>query len=203
MGLQTILSLIEEETEEEIRRIRTDAIDRCEEIRRAARHTIDREADRIRRDGERRAEVLERKVLLSAEYDSMKAEREARWLGIHTAFSLAVQEIGSLSASPDYPDILRTLIIEGQRVIGGGTITVLCREGDRAATEEAIVGLDDLTIRSIPVNDPMIRSGGVILISGDGTVRCDQTFSTRTARMRDLLTQQVSLILYGGGDDRS
>ena len=203
MGLQTILSLIEEETEEEIIGIRRAAEERCEEIRRTALQKTEDEWNRIRRDGERRGEVLERKILLQAEYNSMKAVRDARWSGIHAAFMAAEEVLEALPSSPEYPTILRNQIIEGRSIVGGGVITVLCRSVDRMEVEKAIEGLEDVVIQPLPAHDPMIRSGGVILLSDDGRVRCDQTFSTRLSQMKDTLTQRISRILYGGGDDGS
>lgn len=201
MGLETIISLIEAETEEEIARIRQKAEDECTAIRDAARERAGREREHILLDGERKALRAERKILLQAEYDEMKALRDARWQGIREVFVAAEEELAAIPSKPDYPGILRSLIIEGREIVGGGEIVILCRAADKKAVEDAAEGLDGVAIRSLPLHDPRIQSGGVIVTSADTPIRCDQTFETRLDQMRDGLTQKVSAILYGGEGD--
>ncbi len=201
MGLETIISLIKEETEEEIARIRQKAEDECTAIREAARERAGRERERILLEGERKSLRAEQKVLLQAEYDEMKALRDARWQGIREVFEVAEEELAALSSSPEYPAIIRSLIDEGRGIVGGGEIVLLCRSADTKAVESAAEGLEGVTIRSLPPHDPQIRSGGVIVMSRDFPIRCDQTFATRLDQMRDILTQKVSGILYGGGEN--
>lgn len=176
MGLETIISLIEAETEEEIARIRQKAEDECTAIRDAARERAGREREHILLDGERKALRAERKILLQAEYDEMKALRDARWQGIREVFVAAEEELAAIPSKPDYPGILRSLIIEGREIVGGGEIVILCRAADKKAVEDAAEGLDGVAIRSLPLHDPRIQSGGVIVTSADTPIRCDQTF---------------------------
>jgi Archaeal/vacuolar-type H+-ATPase subunit E len=201
MGLEMIISLIEAETEEEIARIRQKAEEECTAIRKAARLRVERERERILLEGERKALRAERKVLLQAEYDEMKALRDARWQGIRGVFVAAEEELADIPSKPEYPGILRSLIIEGREIVGGEEIVLLCRSADTKAVEDAAEGLDGVAIRSLPLHDPQIQSGGVIIISTDTPIRCDQTFATRLDHMRDSLTQKVSAILYGGEGD--
>ncbi len=201
MGLETIISLIKDETKEEIARIRQKAEEESNAIHDAARERARREHERILLEGERKALREERKVLLQAEYDEMKALRDARWQGIREVFVTAEEELATLSSSPEYPAILRSLIIEGREVVGGGEIVILCRSVDTEVVKDAAEGLEGVTIRSLPPHDPLIRSGGVIVISKDTPIRCDQTFATRLDQQRDHLTQKVSGILYGGGEN--
>ncbi|GAA5261481.1 V-type ATP synthase subunit E [Methanocalculus sp. MC3] len=201
MGLETIISLIVAETEEEIARIRQKAEEECTAIREAARLRVERERERILLEGKRKALRAERKVLLQAEYDEMKALRDARWQGIREVFVAAEEELADIPLKPEYPGILHSLIIEGREIVGGGEIVILCRAADKKAVEDAAEGLDGVAIRSLPLHDPQIQSGGVIVISADTPIRCDQTFATRLDQMRDSLTQQVSGILYGGEGD--
>jgi vacuolar-type H+-ATPase subunit E/Vma4 len=201
MGLETIISLIEAETEEEIAKIRQKAEDECTAIREAARERAGRERERILLEGERKARRAERKVLLQAEYDEMKVLRDARWQGIREVFVAAEEELADIPSKPEYPAILHSLIIEGREIVGGGEIVLLCRSADTKAVEDATEGLDGVTIRSLPLHDPQIQSGGVIVRSAEAPIRCDQTFATRLDQMRDILTQKVSSILYGGEGD--
>lgn len=201
MGLQTIISLIEDETEEEIARITKKADDECTAIMEAARERAARERDRILLEGERNALRAEQKVLLQAEYDEMKALRDARWEGIREVFAAAEEELAALPSSSGYPGILQNLIVEGRKIVGVEEVVILCRPADEAAVEAAAGTLEGVSVRPLAPSDPQIRSGGVIVISKESPIRCDQTFSTRLEQMRDQLTKQVSGILYGGGED--
>jgi len=201
MGLETIISLIEAETDEEIARIREEAEEECNAIRKAARERAGRERERILLEGERKALREERKVLLQAEYDEMKAIRDARWQGIRDVFVAAEEELAGIPSKPGYPEILRSLIIEGRETVGGGGIVLLCRSADMKAVEAATADMSGVAIRPLPLHDPQIRSGGVMVISAETPIRCDQTFATRLDQMKDSLTQKVSGILYGGGEN--
>ncbi|MCQ1539089.1 hypothetical protein FTO68_08865 [Methanocalculus taiwanensis] len=201
MGLEKIISLIKEETEEEIARIWQKAEEESNAIHDAAWERARREHERTLLEGDRKALREEQKILLQAEYDEMKAIRDARWHGIREVFVSAEEELAALSSSPGYPEILRTLIDEGREILGGGEIVLLCRFADMKAVESAAEGLEGVTIRSLPPHDPQIRSGGVIVISKDTPIRCDQTFATRLDQMRDHLAWKVSGILYGGGEN--
>ena len=201
MGLETIISLIESETEEEIAKIRQKAEEKCNEIRDAARIRVQSSRDRILLEGERNVLRAERKVLLQAEYDEMKTLRDARWQGIRGVFVAAEEKLADIPSTPGYSGILRSLIIEGREIVGGGEIVILCRSVDEDAVEDATESFEGVAIRSLPLHDPQIQSGGVIVTSEHTPIRCDQTFATRLDQMRDSLTQQVSGILYGGEGD--
>ena len=200
MSREVIIRLIEEERDAEIARIREIAEEESAEIMETARLRADQKAEQIRRETEREIEAMRRAILLQAEFESMAAERKARWDGIEEVFSRAEDELGEIASSPAYPGILRHLILEGREMIENGPLTILCRAEDRSAAEEAAEGISGVTVTPLPQHDPMIRIGGVILLARDGAVRCDQTFPTRLLHMRNQLTQTVSTVLYGGGN---
>lgn len=198
MGLDTLLKMIETETRNEIERIEEESRQQSREIERSALHTAEQNREKIEQEGRRRAEEEQRLLLLQAEFESAQRLREARWEGISRAFSEAEEIFATLTDSPDYPDIIRRLVLEGMEVVGNGAVLVYCRTKDEEAVRLAVSGLDQAEVRPLPTDDLSIISGGVIITSGDGRIRCDQTFDTRLDQMRNLLIRRIQSLLFGG-----
>ncbi len=201
MGLVTLLRLIEDETREEIERIEAETSRTLKKIEESARYSAEQERERIEHEGERRAGEERRLILLQAEYESGKRLREARWEAISGVFSEAEEMLATLTESPEYPDIIRHLVLEGIGVVGDGAVLVYCRSQDEDAVRLAVSGLDQAEVRVLAADDPAIISGGVVITSADSTIRCDQTFATRLDQMRNTLIHRVHATLFGGDGD--
>jgi vacuolar-type H+-ATPase subunit E/Vma4 len=200
MGVEEIIERIRADAAGEVERIQRDAAAGEEQILTAGRAASEREAAEIVAEGRREAARRRRKEIAQARLSARARLRACREAGIDRAFAEAERRIAALKSSEEYPAVLRRLILEGREVVGGGPITVLCREEERGAVVIACGRIEGVAIAPLDEDDGG-RDGGVVVIAGRS--RCDQRFFSRIARMREGLTGRAAAILFEeDGHDR-
>jgi len=192
MGVDEIIERIGADAAAEAEAIRREAEAGEEQILRDGRAASEREVAEIMAEGRREAARQRRKAIAQARLSARARLRACRETSIDRAFEEAERRIAALKDSDEYPAVLRRLILEGREVVGGGPITVLCREEERGAVVVACSRIEGVTIAPLKDDGP---GGGVVVLAGRS--RCDQRFSSRIARMREGLTGRTAAILFG------
>ncbi|HEU17467.1 MAG TPA: hypothetical protein ENO06_01905, partial [Methanolinea sp.] len=103
--------------------------------------------------------------------------------------------ITALSGSPEYPEILKYLIQDGIEKIGAGDLTISANSRDIPVLESILAKDSETNVRMS--GEPIPTCGGVLLKTGSGTRRVDNTFEARLERMRRDLIFEVAGILSG------
>jgi len=199
MGVEEIVERIRRDAAAEEERIRGEAAAEEERILRDGRAASEKEVAGIVAGGRQEAASLRRRVLARARLSARGRLRASREAGIDRTLEEAEQRIAALQHSDEYPTVLRKLILEGREVVGGGPITVLCRETDRGVVAIACSRMKGVAIAPIKGEEGE-KDGGVVVLAG--RARCDQRFSARITRMREDLNGRTAAILFGeGGHD--
>ena len=198
MGVEDIIARINADADAEMAKILSAAEHESSRIRRESDATAQITYTAIIADGRREAEGLRRKILARAQLAARDGVREAREEGISRCFSGAKEHISSLPRMPDYSDVLRRLIAEGQEIVGPGEHQVLFREEDREAAKAALAAFPDIPV-ALLLEKSTDRSGGGVVVTCRKHL-CDQRFSARFERMREHLTRETAQILFGDHD---
>lgn len=192
MGLEDIFRALEQEAEA-----------RCAEIRMQA----NAEAGAIEADSEKRCEELvreklaraaaplearARRVVSDARFErrrSIAAEREAQ---VDAAYVAAREALGSLRSDASYEATFGRLLDEAL-ASSVSPSAVLVDPADEAMATRALSarGLD------IPLKAEASSAGGVVVLSGAGRVRHDNTFEARLERVQDTTRTLVGELLFG------
>ncbi|KQC03816.1 MAG: hypothetical protein APR55_06730 [Methanolinea sp. SDB] len=189
-----------------IEKISLEAADTARAIRRTAEEEAARylEKEKTAAEAEKNAEIAARKREVDAEVSRMLAQarmegrqtvRNARENLISNCFDRARERITAISGSPEYPEILKYLIQDGIEKIGAGDLTISANSRDIPVLESILAKETEKKVRMS--DEPIPTSGGVLLRTGSGTRRVDNTFEARLERMRRDLIFEVAGILSG------
>lgn len=189
MGVEEIVARIEQDAADEEARIEKEAAEEEERLLAERQAAAEKEAAAIVAAGKQEAAALRRRTLARARLAARGHLRAAREAGIDRTFEEAERRLAALTDADAYPAVLERLIAGGREILGGGAVTVLCREEDRPAVTAACGRIEDAAVETFDGDD-----GGVVVIAGQA--RCDQRFHARLARMREGLTERTAAILF-------
>lgn len=189
-----------------IEKISLEAADTARALRRTAEEEAARylEKEKTAAEAEKNAEIAARKREVDAEVSRMLAQarmegrqtvRNARENLISDCFDRARERITAISGSPEYPEILKYLIQDGIEKIGAGDLTISANSRDIPVLESILAKDTETNVRMS--GEPIPTAGGVLLRTGSGTRRVDNTFEARLERMRRDLIFEVAGILSG------
>lgn len=189
-----------------IEKISLEAADTARALRRTAEEEAARylEKEKTAAEAEKNAEIAARKREVDAEVSRMLAQarmegrqtvRNARENLISDCFDRARERITAISGSPEYPEILKYLIQDGIEKIGAGDLTISANSRDIPVLESILAKDTETHVRMS--GEPIPTAGGVLLRTGSGTRRVDNTFEARLERMRRDLIFEVAGILCG------
>jgi V/A-type H+-transporting ATPase subunit E len=147
-------------------------------------------AAKVIHSGTKQAESLKRQIIGAAELKVRNAHLEAMEEAVNDAFDDATKGVRKVSRAR-YEKCIAKLIKEGIDVIGQKAI-VSCNAKDKGIVESAAEKLSkgqvELTVGGTALN----TIGGVVLATGDGLVRFDNTFEARLERMKPDLRKEVA-----------
>jgi len=156
---------------------------------------------RIIKEAERDAEQKKKRQIADATIKARKRKLEAREEIINEAFGRANKKLQELSKSTKYPTILESLAKEACLEVGGGNIEIIVRKQDAQVIEKKFSNLEK-ALKNHDINAKLSLSNdntnelGVIARSKEGNVEVSNTLSSRMARMKPSLRQEVSKLLF-------
>ena len=166
-----------------------------EQLRSATRSTK-AEVVKILEGSEREAESIRKQILGSAELEA----RNGTLRSLEDASNRVIQD--SLSAVAEkrpaaYEKALAQLISEGAQVIGKSA-TVRCNARDKKVVGSIVKDLNSKSGLKLSLGEEdIVAAGGVVLESGDGTIRYDNTLEARLDRIRPQLRREIVNALSG------
>lgn len=147
---------------------------------------------KILQSGTKQAESLKRQMVGAAELKVRNAQLEAMEAAVNGAFSDAVRGIHKVPRAR-YEKCIARLVKEGIDVIGPKA-TISCNSRDRDAVASAAGKLSRGPVTLTMSSKDIETAGGVVLATGDGSVRFDNTFEARLERMRPALRKDVAAL---------
>jgi vacuolar-type H+-ATPase subunit E/Vma4 len=191
MAIEDIFRALEEQADEECRMILEGAKAQAKGIEGEARE----EAKRIR---DRRVEVADASVraraqhlLNAARLENRKATAAAKDDGVEGVFTDAGRQLAALRGTPEYERVFRFLAEEALRGVEGEVVVrVAPADAKLAATVLAEMG------HKGEVEADLDTTGGLTVVSNNGTVIRRNTFEDRILKARPLVQSQISETLF-------
>jgi len=173
---------IRERTDAEIRALREDAELRAREIREAHLH-----------EAERLAETERMKTLFQARADVSSRIAQARHDVYEGAFEEAGERLRGIRDRPDYPAIFQRLLQEAVSFFENRDLVLHVDPADEEICRKAAdgIGLSGEILSDIQC------TGGVIVETGGGRVRVENTIDSRLDRARESMKTEVFSALFG------
>lgn len=191
MAIEDIFRALEEQADEECRMILEGAKAQAKAIEEEARE----EAKRIR---DRRVEVADASVraraqhlLNAARLENRKATAAAKDDGVEGVFIEAGRQLAALRGTPEYERIFRKLADEALADVSGDVVVhVAAADAKLATTVLAESG------HKGEVEGDLDTTGGLVVVSNNGTVIRRNTFEDRILKARPLVQSQISETLF-------
>jgi vacuolar-type H+-ATPase subunit E/Vma4 len=185
MTAEKIIEQIKKDTDLEISKIKKDADDQAKIIISNARKESEEEIKKILSDGKLKSENVKKIHISKANQDVKREIMNAREEVIEQCFSKAHHELSILKGK-SYDKIVKNLIKDGMKKLGGKCSIITSRAADRAIAKEL----------GISVVGRIEKTGGVIIKSLDGKVTLDFTFDGILEREKGKIRRKVGRILF-------
>jgi V-type H+-transporting ATPase subunit E len=137
---------------------------------------------------EKNLKIREAQIKNNVKLEILKAQTEA----IHESLNEALKELCTFSTGPDYPDLLKRLIVEGLNRLRETRVRIMVRKADLPIAQQVI----DEAIRTAQEQNPGLTikvkidegrflqqspscAGGVVLIAQKGKIRVSNVLNDR------------------------
>ena len=183
IGLEELQAKIREDGEDEIKKINAAAKKETDEIKKNIRRKADVQVNEILKEGKQEVELVRRRIIAEANVavkEQMELERNQL---LDKAFEEAKNRILELS-DDQKKEILESLVAEGREGIKDPVVLV------------------DKKYKNL-INDAKssdLNDFGVVVISGDETLRVDNTLNSRLHRLKVTLKPRVASALFSGDE---
>jgi vacuolar-type H+-ATPase subunit E/Vma4 len=185
MTAEKIIEQINKDTELEIGKIKKDAEDQARVILSNAKKETEDDIKKILSNGKLKSENVKKIHISKANQDIKREMMNAREEIINLCFSKAHHELSILKGK-SYEKIVKNLIMDGMKKLGGKYSIITSRAADKTIAKE--LGLS--------VIGRVEKTGGVILKSTDGKVTLDYTFDGILEREKGKIRRKVGKILF-------
>jgi V/A-type H+-transporting ATPase subunit E len=185
MTAEKIIEQIKKDTDIEVNKIKKEAENQAKIIISNAKKESEEEIKKILSDNKIKSENVKKIQISKANQDVKREMMNAREQVIEECFSKAHHEL-SLMKGKDYEKIVKKLLKEGQKKIGGKCSLLISRVADKKIAEE--LGLS--------VDGQVEKTGGVVIKSADGKIALDYTFDGILEREKEKIRRKVGKILF-------
>lgn len=182
----------------EARSIVEDAQKKAEEWRKEEAERLEREADLVLRNARSRADEIRLRQTSAAERERSRQVLRYRNKLIHDAARMLVDHLRDLRNSEDYPAILKGLMAESMEAMGGiDEVRILLADQDIHLGDELLNYAKGAWpgVSFIVETEPAPISGGLWLISGDGSRRVNSDWDARVQDLLPVLADRLGQIL--------
>ncbi|HVN53740.1 MAG TPA: V-type ATP synthase subunit E family protein [Anaerolineaceae bacterium] len=197
-NIEALARTITDEAEAEAAEILAEARRKAEDIRRRAQEqaSAERKAalDRAKQESER----LRGQSVATAELKARNLLLERREILLEEVFRAAEKKLPDIQKQPDYDQITCDLLREGITQLNASKAVVRADPVTLNILTDQVRGeiSRDLKVE-ITVGEPLETGTGVVVDTGDGHLRYDNTLETRLSRMYPSLRSTVYRILTG------
>ena len=185
MTAEKIIEQIKKDTDNEINIIITNAEKQAKNIITNTKKEVERDVNRILLEGKQRGENIKKILISQANQDIKREIMNAREDIIEQCFTKAHHEL-SILKDKNYEKVVKKLVEEGIKKIGGKCSLIISRAADKKIAQEL----------GLTVDGRVETSGGVIIKSIDGKVTLDHTFDGILKREKEKIRRKVGKILF-------
>ncbi len=185
MTAEKIISQIKKDSENEVKQIIKESEKQTSSIINDARKEAKLESEKIIADGKKQGENLQKILISKANQDAKKEIMNAREQIIDECFIKAHHKLSTLKDN-EYEQLVKKLIQDGLKKLGGKCTILVSRDIDKKIAEELGINIDG----------NIETSGGVILKSLDGRVILDHTFDGIIRREKNKIRIKIGKQLF-------
>lgn len=185
MTAEKIINQIKKDAENEIKQIIKNAEEQAKNILSNAKKEAEQESNKILTNGRQHSENIKKILISKANQDIKREIMNAREKIIEECFTKAHHEL-SITKGKNYENIVKKLIEDGRKKIGGNFSLLVTRAADKKIAEDM----------GIPIDGHVETSGGIILKSIDGKIILDHTFDGILKRDKEKIRRKVGRILF-------
>jgi vacuolar-type H+-ATPase subunit E/Vma4 len=185
MTAEKIIEQIKKDSENEIKQIIKEAEEQAKIIISNAKKEAELESEKMILDGKQRSENIKKILISKANQDTKREIMNAREVIINQCFTKAHHEL-SIMKGNNYEKIVKKLIEDGRKKIGGKCTLLVSRDADKKIAEDL----------GIHIDGKVETAGGIIIKSADGKVTLDHTFDGILKREKAKIRRKVGKILF-------
>jgi V/A-type H+-transporting ATPase subunit E len=185
MSAEKIIEQIKKDSQKEINQILKEAKQQATSLIKDAKEEAQQESEQILSKGKQQAESIKRILISKANQDSKRELMNAREKIIEECFTKAHHEL-SILKGPKYDKIVKKLIEDGRKKLGGEGLIWVTREAGKKVADQL----------GLKINGYVESAGGVVLKSEDGKVVLDHTFDGILKREKNKMRPMVGQILF-------
>ena len=185
MSAEKIIEQIKIDSEKEIKEILKNAENQSKEIISIAKKDAEKKVEEILENGKKQSENLKKILISKANQNTKREIMNARETMIEECFTKAHHELSILKGK-SYENLVKKLIIDGQKKLGGNCVVYVTRDEDKKIAKD--LGID--------IAGSIESAGGIILKSSDGLVTLDHTFDGILKREKGKLRIKVGKLLF-------
>lgn len=185
MSAEKIIEEIKKDSEKEVKQILNEVKKQAASILENSKKEAQAESEKIISDGKKQSENIKKILISKANQDAKREVIKAQEEIIEECFTKAHHELSILKGN-DYEKLVKKLIEDGRKKLGGECSIIISREADKKIAE-------NLGIR---LGGYVETSGGVILKSLDGRVTLDRTFDGILKREKSKIRIKVGKLLF-------
>ncbi len=199
MSLEAILASIDSSGEAEIEELRCEAESHARQVLEAAERKAAVVREEARRTALWPASAERARRLHQAKLEALRTVGEIRQQLSETLLLETQQQLAELRADPDYPHIVRRLMVEALEALGEAELRSgrVVLEIDLRDERHISPILNDLGL-NLQVVSSLHGWGGVAVTSSDGRVVVDNTLESRLERATPFLRQNLVAFIEEG-----
>ena len=185
MTAEKIITQIKKDSENEIKQIIKSAEEQAKKIISDAKKEAEQESHKIVIHGQQQSKNIKKISISKANQEIKREIMNAREKIIDECFTKAHHEL-SITKGKKYEKIIKRLIEDGRKKIGGKCSILISRAADKKIAEDM----------GIPIDGRIETSGGIIVKSIDGKITLNHTFDGILKREKDKIRRKVGRILF-------
>ena len=185
MTAEKIIEQIKKDSDKEKKQILKEAEETASQIIKDIKKEASQESEKIISDGKNQSENIKKILVSKANQDVKRDIMNAREKIIDESFTKAHHELSILKGEK-YEKLVKKLIEDGQRKLGGDCKIFVTRDADKRIAENL----------GLTIGGRVESSGGVVLKSTDGKVTLDHTFDGILKREKDKIRIKVGKTLF-------
>lgn len=199
MSVDVIISRIREEAEKEVQAVRAEEASVLTSIRSKAQQKAEDIYNRRVAEGMREIRQNSASHQSKARIEAKRKVREVKEELIRECFSEVSGYLNTIRGRPEYPVLLKNLLLECAQNLGSSKVRVQVHSDDRLLAEDLIQAIN-LEGFSLHLSDAVIQTaGGVVCERVSDKIIIDNTVETRSARMkREMIVAASETLLQNG-----
>lgn len=191
MALEDIFKALEEQAARDIEQIMEDARSHGDAIVAEAEEQAAAMRSSKVVDAERHARAQSTHGLNAARLEARKRQAGVKETAIQSVFDEALVRLAEARRDPDYRGVFAKLVEEALAGVDGA-LEVHVDPADEAMAGEALGAMGV----NAPVVADLSTAGGVVVVSGEGTVSRRNTFEDRLDKLRSIAQADVAEIVF-------